>query len=393
MKNLKKIKPALFLGVLMALGLPDAMGSSLQSTLRLARAEKIFSPTITALTTYPFFSYLSEILPGQGIEHLYIPCTAASLACSVPLITKIVKNMYEHEKEYTTLFNLTRQQKKLIEDRFNKYRPCKELTILKMNPKQPAQASVAALQSKCTLYLPQDFFTKNSPAAQKGLIAHEATHFSKNHLFKRFQLEHAVNVASIVPLVSPLVELETSYLPSASLPCLAAALLASKIKTPVRLLAKKRNEKEADLVQKTPEELFGLMHQALSMYSPDKEETPDLYITIPCSYLLSIDKTDRGVFCRAYLKEKRSLYQKITREHAPNHERLEYLANQFEEQVVNPKTDDIPTSIEECTEALSTYFEKEGDHLTGTPTINAPLIQKRVDFLREKLTEFENKKA
>ena len=399
MKNLKKIIIMILVNVLC---IHTNKASFLKEpTARLFLKRIFFSPTVTAVTSYPFFSYLSEIAPGNGIEHLYIPFVAASLAYSGPLTKKLTTHFMTYEKEKGTLFPLTRKQKKEIENRFNKYKRCEELIILiKKDAKYTDEASVASLGSKTILYLPKNFFRKNSVDVQKSIIAHEATHFSKGHTGQRLRLQYAVNVTSILPLMLPLIDLEPSYLSSSPMSSLIAWLL---IKKSLTLIQTRRQEREADLEQKTPEELLCLIKTLLSFYEstdmyeppyhyPGYEKEKNLFVNTELKKLLSVKKEKRSLLCEKYFKKIPLLIQ-ITREHPPLNERLEYFCNQFEQQILNPRMHDTPQSVAECKDALSFYFEKESDYETALPIINTPLVQKRVDFLRAKLIELENKKA
>ena len=259
-----------------------------------------------------------------------------------------------------------------------------------------ADAITVKIGSQCILGLPDRFIDKDR-RSQQGFLSHERTHAIMNHNNKLLHLS-ALSVASIATTIT-LSACNYSSLRLAHIPFIVGTIcILYNLSTPFQ----KSFEKEADLFHKTPEEIIGLLlGQLEQVISKERlNKAINALLTIPI-----IDQHSIELFFNKeteHLSEDQIKKLKETAATTPQsfidlyaqpHEMILYLRDQFEKQVKNPKSRDIPTSIKECTEALSTYFEKEEDYKAGVPTINAPFVQKRVDFLRAKLIELENKKA
>lgn len=282
-------------------------------------------------------------LNGMNPQSSRLTATALNLICRWDNL--INHSHYLYLKKTLPLFNLTQEQRAPIEKRFNKHKKCTDLTITHMPSrlKLGAAAAVKMSESRCILLLP-DYFFKQDWRIQVGHIAHEATHFSQNH---QAQLTHFAAHSFITKL---------SELPFNNPRQLVLALKNKEREFELDPLTKKlfALEDEADLLQKTPEELLGLIRY-------DQVRWKKIH------HILSAQ--DREAYFKRPVRFD--------------------LADQFEKQILNPGVDDIPTSSEECKEALRHYFEKEEDYQKKTPNIDHPLVFKRVDFLRAKLIEFE----
>ena len=294
--------------------------------------------------------------------------------------TLLFTYLYFHQsvqKKNTEPFEITPTQRQNIEARFNKYRPCTELNILKdYTPKGAAE--IKGWGSKAKLYLPKDFFIANSPDEQDAIIAHEATHFSQSDNTKASLIVTATYGLTLV-LSDRLHPSFSHKFPKISSPVLMLFILSATIASARMYLVKA--ERDADLLQKTPEELLKLLKTNII-------HTGRVFFPTPIMQLILNSKE-----CPSFLQEQRSLSKKLTIPHALRHKRIEYCAHQFEKQVNNPGFDDFPRSEQECKKALSCYFYNEKDYATGKPYIDHPLIHKRVALLREHLKWHQSKEA
>lgn len=320
---------------------------------------------IIAILTLALLSTTSN-MQGMGhwnkipfaIKHLGL----VSLACYAITCAK-----FEWDKKRGIPFSLTTEERKKIEDRYNKHRSCTELNIIEKNIKG-AGAATFNHGSKSNLFLPSDFFSSNSDYDQDAIIAHEATHFSQGHNLQKALLATATSVGTHTLL--------SNKFPKIAL--LTHILLTNVSGLVTYKICAAQAEKEADLLEKTPEELLNLLGIAAS------QNSPQMIIRI-----LDAKKSPYG-----YEPREKTLFEKLTIPHAPAEERIEYFANQFEKQVNSPSFNDFPRSEEECKKALNTYFyHYDTDYLTGKPDIDHPLIHKRVAFLRKQLTWLQNNEA
>ena len=335
-------------------------------------------PFVTADISYPLFTQLAQTLALPGIEKLYIPCTTAALGYSY--ISYTWSNTYKTLRENSPAFYNQSNAKKTeqwIKDRFNKNKTITDLPILTIE-NGPEEARLVKDDTSQYLLQLSKKFSLQEKSIQKGLIAHEETHFSQNHHAKLKQnFIAALTVTSLVITNIPAMDPDL-YTLAGYYFCLPV-YMANALETKLR----RKLEKEADTFNKTPEELLGLI-KLFTNTTNDNKKIADL---------LSSDNVEN--FAKKHFKERIPFFKKpfIDTSFPLTEERLTYLALQLIKQINNPEPQDIPASLDECKEALSCYFDSNQDYIADIPKINCPVVQKRVDFLRAKLIELENKKA
>lgn len=335
-------------------------------------------PFVTADISYPLFTQLAQTLALPGIEKLYIPCTTAALAYSY--ISYTWSNTYKTLRENSPAFYNQSHEKETeqwIKDRFNKNKAITDLPILTIENGPEEARLIKDDTSRYLLQLSKKFSLKEK-SMQKGVIAHEETHFSQNHHARLKQnFIAALTATSLVMTKMPAIDPDL-YTLAGYYFCLPV-YMANALETKLR----RKLEKEADTLNKNPEELLGL----IKLVANDKNDNKKI------ADLLSSDNVEN--FAKKHFKERIAFFKKpfIDMSFPLREKRLTYLTLQLQRQINNPQVQDSPTSLDECKEALSCYFTQEEDYLTGTPKINCPLVQKRINFLRTKLTDFENGKA
>ena len=152
---------------------------------------------------------------------------------------------------------------------------------------------------------------------KKGLRAHEAGHVELMH---REQKEKEERIRTIAPLANGLLLLKFQKCFALTLlPSLAAYYYFPAFRS--RMM-----EKEADLCNKTPEELYGLL---MYFYAWTEQ-----------------------------FKEK-NWFEKIKSFHPSEKERFEYILKAFKKQTRNPEFRDVPQTVEGLDSALCAYLKEE----------------------------------
>ena len=210
---------------------------------------------------------------------------------------------------------LTLEEKRAFEERFSIVKK-HSLFFTEMSGEDGPIEINCDSRGQVLVFVSADFL-KLSEQMKMGLRAHEAGHVELMHIQQK---KKEAKMKTIAPLVNGLLLLKFQKCFALTLlPSLAAYYYFPAFRSRVM-------EKEADLCNKTPEELYGLL-----------------------MFLYNLT-----------LRPEESWFQKLKNTHPSHKERFAYILKAFKKQTRNPGVRDIPQTAEAVASALCVYLtEKE----------------------------------
>lgn len=295
-----------------------------------------------------FVSSLFKVQAMQGLKEYFprLAMIAFGVGCyiykpqSERWFDKLVAERREPE-------GLTLQERDAIEKRFSS---SKKYEVFFTGRKDGFIGVIHNSQGKILVSLSPTYL-QLSEEMKRGIRAHEAAHVECNHQVEREEKESKLQKLAILVQVALFFK-NKKWFGGMLIPLAGAYYLAPAYYSRLQ-------EKEADLYNKTPEELYGLLM---------------FFYVSSCQ-----------------MKED-NWFQKLKSPHPSDQERMNYIREAFKKQTRDPGSRDIPLTQEALDEALCVYLKRnEVDHLLKAHDFDAtwqelkithtPHIKERIFFL------------